>query len=61
VTTSQRVVRDRKFCATCRQCSTSANSAPTLPFGPGLDSWCRSYHRAATREWRAGRTRPAAA
>jgi hypothetical protein len=59
--TSQRVVRDRKFCVKCRQWLHVREFRPNPKVRTRLDSWCRSCHRAATREWRAGRTRPAAA
>jgi hypothetical protein len=54
--TTQDVTGDRKRCARCRQQLHIREFRPVQHLRSGLDSWCRSCHRAATREWRAGQT-----
>jgi len=54
-TTSQRIARDRKFCTSCRQWLHVREFRANAKVQTGLDSWCRSCHRAATRAWRASK------
>lgn len=50
--TTQRVVRDRKFCAKCQKWMHVREFRPNRALSSGLDSWCRSCHRETTKAWR---------